>query len=205
MRLLILTTALLLPVATAQITINDIPALPPGVTAPPAPSAPAEPAAPEPAPAPETPAPTETPAAPTAGPVAKVEIQEVEVTAPASTGSAPTVASDDVGEVLIPLLATDADGNPVPGVTTTWEVKNTGKNPIYVIQSKSGADVSDIAATIAPDETYKVELTTGADGTASLLLNATASTAAALKVTSSLGDVKNMRDAAQSIDWIGGQ
>ena len=112
-----------------------------------------------------------------------MEIQEVEVTAPASTGTTPTVASDDVGEVLIPLLATDANGTPVAGVTTTWEVKNTGKNPIYVIQSASGANNTNIAATIAPDETYMVELTTGEDGRASLLLNATASTAAASRIS----------------------
>lgn len=205
MRLLILTTALLLPVAAAQVSVNDIPALPPGVTAPPAPSAPATTEAPA-AEAPAAEAPAEGPAAPMqAGPVAKVEIQEVEVTAPVSTSATPTVASEDVGEVLIPVLATDANGTPVAGVTTTWEVKNTGKNPIYVIQSTSGANNTNIAATIAPDETYKVELTTGEDGRASLLLNATASTAATVKVTSSLGEAKNMRDAAQSIDWISGE
>lgn len=196
MRSLVLTAALFIPIASAQVTVMDIPALPlKGATAPSAPAA---------TPAP---APVATPAAatptPSAGPVAKVEIQDVEVTAPASSGTTPTVASDDVGEVLIPLLATDESGKPVAGVATTWEVKNTGKNPIYVIQSKSAEATKEIAATIAPDETYKVEIVTGEDGTASLLLNATASTAAALKIVTSLGEVKNMRDAAQTIDWLG--
>lgn len=191
MRLILLTAALLTPIASAQTTIFDIPALPPGVSAPPAPAAPAAPAA--------------EPAAPAvqAGPVAKVEIQEVEVTAPASASATPTVASDDVGEVVTPVLATDKDGNPVSGVEVTWEVKNTGKAPLYVISSQSGEEVTPLAATIQPGETGTYKTVTGTDGLTSLLLNATASTAAALKLSTSLGEVKNMRAAAQTIDWIG--
>lgn len=195
MRSLILTAALLMPAASAQVTIFNIPALPPGATTPPAP-APAPAAAPAATPAPAA------PAAPVAGPVAKVEIQDVEVTSPVSTNASPTVASEDVGEVLVPVLATDKDGVPVSGVEVSWEVKNTGKAPVYVISSASGANATQIAATIQPGETVKYTTTTGTDGTTSLLLNATAPTAAALKLSTSLGDVKNMRDAAQSIDWI---
>ncbi|QFP75775.1 hypothetical protein [Deinococcus sp. AJ005] len=180
MRYLILTAALLLPLASAQMSVSDIPALPPGTVAQATPAAPAQ-----------------------AGPVAKVEIQDVEITAPVSTSATPTVASDDVGEVMIPVLATDKDGNPVTGVAVTWEVKNTGKNPVYVISVAVDGKATDIAATVAPDETVKYETMTGADGTVTLLLNATASTAAALKLTASTGEVKNLRDAAQTIDWIG--
>lgn len=186
MRHLILTVALLLPVASAQMSVADIPALPPGATAqvtPPAPAAPTAPAQ--------------------AGPVAKVEIQDVEITAPVSTNATPTVASDDVGEVMIPVLATDKDGNPVAGVAVTWEVKTTGKNPVFVIASVVDGKMTDIAATIAPDGTAKYETVTGADGTVTLLLNAAASTAAALTLTTSTGEVKNLRDAKQTIDWIG--
>jgi hypothetical protein len=186
MRHLMLTAALLLPTATAQISVSDIPALPPGAVA-----APAVPAT----------APTATPAQ--AGPVARVEIQDVEITSPVSAGATPTVASDDVGEVMIPVLATDKDGNPVAGVAVTWEVKNTGKAPVYVISSMVNGTATAIAATIAPDETVKYETMTGADGTVTLLLNATASTAAALKLTAPTGEVKNLRNAAQTIDWIG--
>ncbi len=187
MRHLLLTAALLLPLASAQISVSDIPALPPGVTA----------QAPAAAPA--------TPAAPTAqaGPVARVEIQDVEITAPVSTNTTPTVASDDVGEVMIPVLATDKDGNPVAGVAVTWEVKNTGKNPVFVIASMVDGRATDIAATIAPDGTARYETVTGADGTVTLLLNAAASTAAALTLTAPTGEVKNLRDAKQTIDWIG--
>ncbi|UQN08225.1 hypothetical protein [Deinococcus sp. QL22] len=182
MRHLILTAALLLPMASAQISISDIPALPLSVVAQPQP----------------------TPAAPVqAGPVAKVEIQDVEITSPVSTGQTPTVASDDVGEVMIPVLATDKDGNPVAGVAVTWEVKNTGKAPIYVISSLMDGKATSVAATIAPDETVKYETMTGANGQVTLLLNATASTAAALKLTASTGEIKNLRDAPQTIDWIG--
>ncbi len=184
MRHLILTAALLLPAASAQMSVSDIPALPPGATAQ---------------------APTAMPAAPAvqAGPVAKVEIQDVEITSPVSAGTTPTVASDDVGEVMIPVLATDKDGNPVAGVAVTWEVKNTGKNPVYVISVTVDGKATDIAATIAPDETVKYETMTGSDGTVTLLLNATASTAAALTLTTSAGEVKNLRDSKQTIDWIG--
>lgn len=182
MRHLILTAALLLPMASAQISISDIPALPLRAVAQPQP----------------------TPAAPAqAGPVAKVEIQDVEITSPVSTGETPTVASDDVGEVMIPVLATDKDGNPVAGVAVTWEVKNTGKAPIYVISSMVDGKATSVAATIAPDETVKYETMTGTDGQVTLLLNATASTAAALKLTASTGEIKNLRDAPQTIDWIG--
>ncbi|CAM3938023.1 hypothetical protein [Deinococcus frigens] len=184
MRHLILTAALLLPLASAQMSVSDIPALPPGVVAPVAAPAPAAPAV-------------------QAGPVDKVEIVEVEVTAPASTGNTPTVASDDVGEVMVPVMATDKDGNPVAGVAVTWEVKNTGKNPIYVIASIMDDQPTGIAATIAPDETATYQTMTGADGSVMLLLNATASTAASLKLTASTGEVKNMRGSAQTIDWIG--
>ncbi len=111
--------------------------------------------------------------------------------------------SDDVGEVTVPVLATDKDGNPLPGVAVTWEVKNTGKAPIYVISSQAGEQVTLMAATIAPGETAKYETVTGADGMVTLLLNATASTAAALKLTTPAGEVKNLRGAAQTIDWIG--
>jgi hypothetical protein len=182
MRHLILTAALLLPMASAQISISDIPALPlRAVTQPqPTPAAPAQ-----------------------AGPVVKVEIQDVEITSPVSTGETPTVASDDVGEVMIPVLATDKDGNPVAGVAVTWEVKNTGKAPIYVISSMMDGKATSVAATIAPDETVKYETMTGTDGQVTLLLNATASTAAALKLTASTGEIKNLRDAPQTIDWIG--
>lgn len=197
MRHLFLTAALLLPLtalqtASAQISVSDIPALPPGAVAQAAPAAPADTA-----PAVTAPA---TPAQ--AGLVAKVEIQDVEITSPVSTGTTPTVTSDDVGEVMIPVLATDKDGNPVAGVAVTWEVKNTGKNPVYVISSMVDGTATAIAATIAPDETVKYETMTGADGTVTLLLNATASTAAALKLTAPTGEVKNLRNAAQTIDWI---
>ncbi|GGO38094.1 hypothetical protein [Deinococcus humi] len=185
MRHLMLTAALMLPTATAQISVASIPALPPGVVAQTTPAAPAA-------------------AIPVqAGPVARVEIQDVEITSPVSAGATPTVASDDVGEVMIPVLATDKDGNPVAGVAVTWEVKNTGKAPVYVISSMVDGTATAIAATIAPDETVKYETMTGMDGTVTLLLNATASTAAALKLTASTGEVKNLRDAAQTIDWIG--
>lgn len=187
MRHLILTVALLLPVASAQISVSDIPALPPGATAQAAAATPAAPTAP----------------AVQAGPVVKVEIQDVEITAPVSTNATPTVASDDVGEVMIPVLATDKDGNPVAGVPVTWEVKTTGKNPVFVIASVVDGKMTDIAATIAPDGTAKYETMTGADGTVTLLLNAAASTAAALTVTASTGEVKNLRDAKQTVDWIG--
>ena len=185
MRHLMLTTALLLPTATAQISVASIPALPPGAVAQTAPV-------------------SSTPATPVqAGPVARVEIQDVEITSPVSTGTTPTVASDDVGEVMIPVLATDKDGNPVAGVAVTWEIKNTGKAPVYVISTIADGKAVQIAATIAPDETVKYETVTGADGQVTLLLNATASTAAALKLTAPTGEVKNLRDAAQTIDWIG--
>ncbi len=196
MRHLMLTAALLLPTASAQLSVTDIPALPPGAVAQAAPAAPATAT-----PATATPAPTTTPTQ--AGPVSRVEIQDVEITSPVSTGTTPTVASDDVGEVMIPVLATDKDGNPVAGVAVTWEVKNTGKAPVYVISSMVDGTATAIAGTIAPDETIKYETTTGADGTVTLLLNATASTAAALKLTAPTGEVKNLRDAAQTIDWIG--
>ncbi|EYB67259.1 hypothetical protein DEIPH_ctg046orf0063 [Deinococcus phoenicis] len=184
MRHLFLSTALLLSSATAQVTIFSIPALPPGMTAPSQPPAQSNPATP-------------------AGPVQKVEIQEVEVTSPVSTGTSPTVASEDVGEVSIPLRATDKDGRPVAGVSIDWEVKNTGKAPVYVISSQSGGAEQLLGTTIAPGETWKGTTTTGPDGITALLLNAAASTAAALKVTGPTGEVKNLREAAQTIDWIG--
>lgn len=161
-----------------------------------------------PVPAPTAPAPAVIPAAAPAMPasasaVTKVEIEEVEVTAPVSTNATPTVASEDVGEVMVPVMATDKDGNPVAGVAVTWEVKNTGKAPIYVISSIMDDKSTTIAATIAPNETVKYETMTGADGSVTLLLNATASTSASLKLTAPTGEVKNLRDAVQTIDWIG--
>lgn len=154
------------------------------------------------------PAPASTPAVPTpttpaATAAIKVEIQDVEITAPASTGTTPTVQSDDVGEVTVPVLASSKDGSPLAGVAVTWEVKNTGKAPIYVISSQAGDQVTPVAATIAPGETAKYETVTGTNGMVTLLLNATASTAAVLKLTTSTGEVKNLRSAAQTIDWIG--
>lgn len=211
MRHLFLTAALLLPIASAQMMVSDIPALPPGGASQAPAAAPAAPAVPAPV-TPAAPAPTATPApaapaaavpAAQAGPVAKVEIVEVEVTAPASTGATPTVASEDVGEVMVPVMATDKDDKPVAGVAVTWEVKNTGKAPIYVISSIMDDTSTNIAATIAPDQTATYQTMTGADGSVTLLLNATASTAASLKLTASTGEVKNIRGSTQTIDWIG--
>lgn len=182
MRYLLLPAALLFGAATAQTTIFTIPALPP------AKAAPAQTAQVQPA--------------PVAGPVARVEIQDVEVTSPVSTGASPTIASDDVGEVLVPVLATDKDGTPVAGVAVEWEVKNTGKAELYIISATSGGAAQNLAVTLAPGDSWKGSSTTGADGSTTLLLNATASTAASLKLSSPLGEVKNLRDAAQSIDWI---
>lgn len=173
-RTLLLSAALLLPAATAQTGPSDPSTL----------SAQASPA-------------------PVAGPLARVEIQDVEVTSPVSTGASPTTASDDVGEVVVPVLATDKDGNPVAGVAVEWEVKNTGKADLYIISSQSGDATQQLAVKVAPGESWKGSTTTGADGSTSLLLNATASTAASLKLSSPLGEVKNLREAAQSIDWIG--
>lgn len=194
MRTVLMTTVLLLGAASAQMTIFQIPALPP-VSAQPAVSTPA----------PTTPAPTAAQAPIAQMPVAKVELQDVEVTAPASTGTTPTVASDDVGEVIVPVLATDKDGNPVAGVEVGWTVKNTGKAPLYVISSESAGASQNVAAILEPGATGTYTTVTGLDGLTSLLLNATASTAALIQPVTSLGEVKNLRSAVQSVDWLGTQ
>ncbi|OLV17298.1 hypothetical protein [Deinococcus marmoris] len=167
MRHLILTAALLLPLASAQVSVSDIPALPPSAV----------------------------------GPVAKVEIEELEVKAAVSTNATPTVASGDQGEIMVPVVATDKNDNPVAGVAVTWEVKNTGKNPLYVISSIVNNQSTAIAATISPDQTVKYETMTGVDGSVTLLLNATASTSATLTLTASTGEVKNLGGSTQTIEW----
>jgi len=134
--------------------------------------------------------------------VTKVEIQDVEVTAPASTAATPTVASDDVGEVLVPVLASDKDGTPAAGVEISWEVKNTGGSPVYVISSVTGGQVTQIAATIAPGTSAVFKTVTGSDGSCGLMLNATANTSATLNLKTAFGEVKNLRAVTQTVDWI---
>lgn len=184
MRIAFLITALFLATASAQVTVFQIPALPSGQVKSPVAS-----------PSPDRPA--------VQGAVARVELQDVEVTVPVSTNPTPLEASEDAGEVDVPVLATDQNGRPVSGVEVNWTVKNTGKAAVFVISSHSAGNQLKITATIEPGATGTYTTTTGIDGLTSLLLNAASSTSAVVQPVTLLGEVKNMRSAVQSIDWLG--
>lgn len=143
--------------------------------------------------------PAPAPAAPAA---AKLEILDVEATVPVSPSSYPGFPLGYDSEIEVPLAATDAAGNGVPGVTVTWTVQNTGKAPVYVIAKTDAGQSARVRGVVQPGQTYDVTSVTGGDGRTSITLNANA--VAQAKITAKAGALtaKNLRDATHQVDWM---
>lgn len=132
----------------------------------------------------------------------KLEIQDVEVTVPVSPTNYPFFPVEYPGEVEVPVLATDAQGNGVGGVKVDWVVENRAKNPVYVIRAWDGGNVKRLKITVKAGEKASLSTTTNSSGETKIMLNATDAGQARLAITSGKLTALNLRGVVQTIDWI---
>lgn len=102
------------------------------------------------------------------GQVATVEFKGVDTTLPHSRGVTGWQADGSVGEATILVLALDASGKPVAGAPVEWTVTNATDAVAYVVQ---GDGVQDLARAYKTRPATILGGTTGADGTARLVLD----------------------------------
>jgi hypothetical protein len=132
----------------------------------------------------------------------KLEFQDVEVTAPVSVTNFPFYPIGNVGEVEVPLLATDAEGKGVAGAAIEWTITNSGKNPVYVMAAWNNGQQKRLKITIKAGDKASTSSTTDSEGKTKLLLNATEAGQARIVAKSGAVEAKNLRGVAHQVDWI---
>jgi hypothetical protein len=132
----------------------------------------------------------------------KLEFQDVEVTAPVSVTNFPFYPIGNVGEVEVPLLATDAEGKGTAGAKIDWTITNSGKNPVFVMAAWSDGQQKRLKITIKAGDKASVSSTTDAEGKTKILLNATDAGQAKIAAKSGAIEAKNLRGVAHQVDWI---
>jgi hypothetical protein len=106
------------------------------------------------------------------GQVASAEFQGVDMTLPHSRGVSGWMADGSVGEGTVVVLALDAAGNPVAGAPVAWTVTNATDSVVYVV---AGNGVSDVLSAYNGMALSITGGTTGADGTARLVVDSLSS------------------------------
>lgn len=133
---------------------------------------------------------------------AKLQITDTEVTVPVSPTKAPWIALAYVGEIPVPLEATDAAGKGVAGVVVKWTVQNTGKAPVYVVSAWRSGSRASVRLVIEPGKTADVESVTDEAGKTAIVLNANEVTQAKISAVSGTVKALNLRDVQHQVDWL---